>query len=176
MEWVALASAVIGAVGTYAGGQAQKRQMESQAMMTRLQSQSQALQYRSDALGFQEEAVANLKNTRINLATLNARGASGNLDPYSGSLGNLMTVNLAEGLLDYDTAVSNYLMTRENIKMQREMAGFQAAIYMAAGDTAEMAANIQAGTQLASGGAAAWNAGAFSSTASTPSPYSGPHI
>lgn len=168
MEWVALAAAVVGAMGTYASGQAQKRQMESQAMMTRLQSQSQALEYRRNALGFQEEAVANLKNTRINLATLNARGASGNLDPYSGSLGNLMTTNLAEGLLDYDAAVSNYLASRENVIMQREMAGFQAAIYMAAGDTAAMAANIQAGTQLASAGGTAWNAGMFTPTSGGP--------
>jgi len=161
MEYVAAAATIAGAVGSISAGQAQAEALESQMVMGNLRARSEALNYRYSALNWKREGIKNLQETNINIHSINARAAAGGLDPYTGSIGNIMTQNLSEGLLDYDTAVNNYIMDQENAVMVQEMAKFQAGIHMAAASTAKQKGYFDAAMYVGQGAAQGHEAGWF---------------
>lgn len=161
MEVVAIAGAVIGGVSSIAGGFAQQDMYDAQARHTMLQAKSTELQFRQNALGWKEEAIEVLKKTRRNLAAVNARGSAANINPYSGSTGNLFNVNLSEGLQDFDTAVTNEAIELENINMSNAMAQHQANMYYAAGRQAKNRGIMEGLSSFGSAGMGAYNAGWF---------------
>ena len=85
MEVLAVASAVVGAFGQYKAGQAQQAMYKSQAVWNNIQAEQ-------DALAYEQEGVNALKRTLKTVATITARGAAGNLNPWAGSTGNLLSL------------------------------------------------------------------------------------
>ena len=119
MTAMMVAGTVISAVGQIRAGQAQKAMYKAQARQAEIQGRSQAIRARQEALAYREEGIKSLENTRKNLATINARGAAGALDPFSGSVGNIMSVNLSEGVSDFYAALDNVAMGRANEEIAR---------------------------------------------------------
>jgi len=135
-----------------AGGMAKSDALSSQAVWLRLQARQQALQGRSNAIKYVNEGARHLKQTRINLATINARGAAGNLNPFTGSLFALSQENLSEGLLDYDAAVTNAQIARETGNLQAATTRFQANQYASAARRAKTGGYLSALGTAASAG------------------------
>lgn len=169
MAELAIAAAVVSAVGTIQAGQAQAGMYKAQAQQAEMQGRSQAIQARQQALQYKQAGVKNLQQMSRNLATINARGAAGALDPFSGSTGNLMIANLAEGYGDYATNLENVLIAQENEKIVVGMANYQAAVYRSAAKQAQTSAMFGAVSTLAMGGYMAYDAGLFSSAAGSAS-------
>ena len=162
MTALMVAGTVISAVGQIRAGQAQKAMYQAQARQAEMQGRSAALRARQETLAYREEGIKALENTRRNMATINARGAAGALDPFSGSVGNIMGANLNEGVLDFNTALDNVAIGQANQDIAHGAAQFQAGIYRAAGRQAMQNAYFQAAGTLISGAAGAQQAGAFS--------------
>lgn len=173
-----VAGAALSAVSQIKQGQAQKAMFNAQAQQTRIQGRSQALQARQQALQHKEDALAVMEKVRRNLATINARGAAGSLDPFSGSTGNLMTVNLANAADDYYAAMDNAQISYENEKILRGSANYQAQIYKAAGKQAMQQAMMGALTSTAMAGYQGYKGGMFGTPSPAPassvSAYTGP--
>ena len=114
MTALMIGGSVLSAYGQVRQGQAQKAMYQAQAQQAQIQGRSQAIKARQEALAYRQEGVKSLENTRRNMATMNARGAAGALDPFSGSVGNLMTLNMGYGVEDYYTALDNVALAQEN--------------------------------------------------------------
>ncbi len=172
MTALMVGGSVLSAVGQIRAGQAQKAMYAAQAQQAEIQGRSQALRARQEALAYRQEGIKALENTRRNLATINARGAAGALDPFSGSVGNLMTVNLSEGVEDFYTALDNVAIGQANEDIARGAARFQADIYQAAGRQAMTNAYTGALGSLTRAGTSAYSAGLFTGSPppATPSP------
>ena len=174
MAAVMVGGAVLSAYGQVRQGQAQKAMYQAQANQAEIQGRSQAIKARQEALAYRQEGVKALENTRRNMATMNARGAAGALDPFSGSVGNLMTLNMGYGVEDYYTALDNVGLAEENQNIARAAAQYQAGIYRSAGSAAMRNAYIGAASSLAQAGAGAYQAGAFSGGGSASASYAAP--
>ena len=122
MEVIAVASAVVGAVGQYKAGQAQQAMYKSQAVWNNIQAEQ-------DALAYEQEGVNALKKTLKTVATITARGAAGNLNPWAGSTGNLQDNVLNEGFTDFNIATMN-------ASNRRKTGEYQSGIFRAAGKSA----------------------------------------
>ena len=168
MTAMMVAGTVISAVGQIRAGQAQKAMYKAQARQAEIQGRSQAIRARQEALAYREEGIKSHENTRKYLAPINARGAAGALDPFSGSVGNIMSVNLSEGVSDFYSALDNVAMGRANEEIARGAATFQAGIYRAAGSQAMSNAYFNAAKTVVSGGQKMYQAGAFSGPSSQP--------
>ena len=79
-------------------------QINQQAQQAAIQARSAALSQRADTLKYRQDGVEVLKNLARNLGTVNARAAAGSIDPFSGSVDNLVTANLEKGLTDFYTS------------------------------------------------------------------------
>jgi hypothetical protein len=168
MTAVMVGGAALSAFGQIRQGQAQKAMYQAQAQQAQIQGRSQAIKARQEALAYRQEGVKALENTRRNMATMNARGAAGALDPFSGSVGNLMTLNMGYGVEDYYTALDNVALAEENQTIAKSAAQYQASIYRSAGSMAMQNAYIGAASSLAQAGGMAYQAGAFSGGAGAP--------
>lgn len=127
---LAIAAAVIGAVGQYQAGKAQEKIYQAQAQQEEIKGRTEAIRARS-------EGVKTLDSIRRTMATINARGAAGAIDPFSGSAGSLQSYALREGYTEFD-------ISQENAKLAAASAGFQANIYRASGAAAKQAGMFQA--------------------------------
>lgn len=174
MTAVMVGGAVLSAYGQIRQGQAQKAMYQAQAQQAEIQGRSQAIKARQEALAYRQEGVKALETTRRNMATMNARGAAGALDPFSGSVGNLMTLNMGYGVEDYYTALDNVALAQENQTIARSAAQYQAGIYRSAGSMAMQNAYIGAASSLAQAGGTAYQAGAFSGGGSASASYAAP--
>ena len=122
MEVIAIASAAVSAFGQYKAGQAAQAQYKSQAAWNAIQAENDAIQY-------EQQGVNALRRTLRTVSAINARAAAGNINPWSGSTGNLQDQVLHEGYTDFNISKSN--------AMTRRMTGqFQSNIYNAAGKSA----------------------------------------
>jgi len=127
---LAIAAAVIGAIGQYQQGRAQERIYQAQA-------QQEEIRGRTEAIRARQEGVKTLDSIQRTMATINARGAAGAIDPFSGSAGSLQSYALREGYTEFD-------ISQENAKLAAASAGFQANIYRASGAAAKQAGLFQA--------------------------------
>ena len=105
-------------------------------------------------------------------ATINARGAANAINPFAGSTGNLMTVNLKEGFEDFATTKTNRLIAEDNMVIMQRSAERQAAIYGAAGKQAISSGYTSAFAQIAGTAATLGMGGYFGSMGSTAAPGS----
>ena len=156
MAAVAIAAAVVGAIGTMKQGAAQKAMYDAQATQTMVQARSNVIKSRREALKYKQDGVAVLDKMRKTIATVSARGAAGSIDPFSGSTGNLQINIFDQGYLDFSINKDNTNMARENMNIIQKSAEYQAGIYRAAGRAAKQAAMFKA---VSSVGMAAANYG-----------------
>ncbi|MGZ0246893.1 MAG: hypothetical protein ACKVH1_13220 [Alphaproteobacteria bacterium] len=162
MTAVMVGAAALSAFSQIRQGQAQKAMMNAQAQQTMIQARSGAIKARTETLAFKQNGIKVMEAVRRNLSTINARGAAGAIDPFSGSTGNLMTATLAAGADDYYTMMENQRLSQENEKITLASGRYQANIYREAGRQAMQSAYIGAATTMASAGAQAYGSGAFS--------------
>lgn len=130
MAQLALVASVISAVGQIQAGRAQEKIYQAQAQQEEIKGRTEAIRARA-------EGVKTLDSIQRTLATINARGRAGAIDPASGSAGSLQTYALREGYTEFD-------ISQENAKLAAASAGFQANIYRASGAAARQAGLTQA--------------------------------
>ena len=80
MEVVAIAATAVSAFGQIQAGKAQQAMYESQAVWNNIQAEN-------DAIAYEQQGVNALKKTLKTMATITARAAAGNLNPFAGSIG-----------------------------------------------------------------------------------------
>jgi len=153
MAALAVAAAVVQAIGTMKQGAAQKAMYDAQAAQTMVQARSNVIKSRREALKYKQDGVAVLDKMRKTVATVSARGAAGSIDPFSGSTGNLQINIFDQGYLDFSINKDNTNMARENMNIIQKSAEYQAGIYRAAGRAAKQAATFKAITSVAMAGA-----------------------
>ena len=137
MEYVAIAAAVAGGIGSYTMGRAQAKLYGAQARQAELQARAQALRSRAEAINHMRNGVEVLKNVARNMATINARAAAGSIDPFSGSVQNLAMYNMGKGVADFYTTRENRQMAELNGKIIEASGSMQSAQYIAAGSMAK---------------------------------------
>ena len=158
MEVIAIASAAVSAIGQYKAGQAAQAQYRSQAAWNEIQAENDAIQY-------EQQGVNALRRTLRTVSAINARAAAGNINPWSGSTGNLQEQVLHEGYTDFNISKSNALT--------RRLTGqFQSNIYKAAGKSAYQQGVFGALSTVGKAGAQYMQIGSAPSTPSTPNPHS----
>jgi hypothetical protein len=150
MAEVAIALAVVSAIGSIQGGKAQRSNYEVQAAQTRVESERKAIQY---------EFQANQILQRVNTANASAvaRGFSGGTQGFEGSAGLIQAVNNTKGGKEFMFAMGN----SDGI---RRSGLIQATLYENAGRTAERAGYFDAAGKL---GMAAGTYGKMGSAPST---------
>ena len=138
MEVIAIASAVMGAIGDVQAGKAEQRKYNLQAKQTEVESQRKAIQYQqrsNDVLRRRLEANASIA----------AFAYAGGVDPFSGSPSIVMAAN--------DTkAGREYARLLEDADAALRGGMFQAELYREAGETAMRTATFRAGAKLVSAG------------------------
>ena len=122
MEVVAIAATAVSAFGQIQAGKAQQAMYESQAVWNNIQAEN-------DAIAYEQQGVNALKKTLKTMATITARAAAGNLNPFAGSIGNLQDQVLNEGYTDFN-------IHRISDDTRRKTGAFQSNIYKAAGKSA----------------------------------------
>ena len=127
---IAAGAGAVSAYGQYQSGKSQQRIYQAQAQQEEIRGRTEAIRARA-------EGVKTLDSIRRTMATINARGAAGAIDPMSGSAGSLQSFALREGYTEFD-------ISQENAKLASASAGFQANIYRASGATAKQAGLYQA--------------------------------
>jgi hypothetical protein len=135
MAEVAIALAVVSAIGSIQGGKAQRSNYEVQAAQTRVESERKAIQY---------EFQANQILQRVNTANASAvaRGFSGGTQGFEGSAGLIQAVNNTKGGKEFMFAMGS----SDGI---RRSGLIQATLYENAGRTAERAGYFDAAGKLA---------------------------
>lgn len=171
MQTLAIVGLGLQTFSTIRAGQAQAANYKAQAQQTLIQARSDVIKSRKEELNYKQKGVEILRAVNRNLATINARGAAGALDPFSGSTGNLMTVNLKEGYLDFSTEKDNAALAAENQNIIQASAEYQARIYRQAAKQAKSQAFMSAITNLAMG---AYTMGKFSTPGAAPSAPAAP--
>ncbi len=149
MAELAIAASLVQAYGTLQQGKATDAMYKAQADQTLVQARSQVLQSRQQELAHREDGIKVLEQMKRNAATINARAAAGSLDPFSGSIGNLMTVNLDQGFQDFTMTRDNRFIAQQNQIIIQKSAEHQAAQFRAAGKSARRGAMFSAITGLA---------------------------
>jgi len=171
MQTLAIVGMGMQAFGTIRAGQAQAANYQAQAQQTLIQARSDVIRARKEELNYKQKGVEILRAVNRNLATINARGAAGALDPFSGSTGNLMTVNLKEGYLDFSTEQDNAALAAENQNIIQASAEYQARIYRQAAKEARSQAFMSA---LSSAAMGAYTMGKFSTPGAPPTASAAP--
>lgn len=135
---------IAGASKIYSGVQAQKM-YNFQAEQSRLKGQREELRGRIQALNFNNQALDVLRNQRKFYAAAAARGAAGGVDPFSGSISDVM---FQQGVLsgrDFDVSRENAIAAL-NAGLEANLAAqTQAGIYKEAGRSALMGSILEAG-------------------------------
>jgi hypothetical protein len=102
---IGLLSSVASTIGGFAASSAQAQAMETQSTNALIQGNQQAMNY-------QRQAIQVMNRTLETTALINARGAAGGIDPFSGSAGALSEYALNKGLDEYAWAQENVQMAR----------------------------------------------------------------
>jgi len=152
MAQLAIAASIVSAISTVAQGSAQASMLKSQARDVEFKGKSQGLAYRQRALRYQQQGIDVLDQIKRTNATINARGAAANLDPFSGSVGALQTTSLREGFFDYTIALESGATERDNELLAVEGSKRNAANLRKAASAAKKSAFLKATVQLASAG------------------------
>jgi len=121
--YIAGASSIISAVGSFRQGQASQDNYNAQAQQAQVQARERSLEY-------QRRANKSLDESIVNMARINARAGSANLDPFSGSIGRLSSFALDQGYADYNTYNRSSDITTASGQ-------YQAGILRQAGQTAK---------------------------------------
>ena len=129
---LAVGSAGLGAISSMQQGAAMSAMYGQMAQQTLAQGRSQVLASRQKALQYRQQGLKVLDEMRKTASTINARGAAGSLNPFSGSLDKLMTVSFDQGYQDFSIAKDNRLIEQDNMIIIQKSAERQAAIYRAA--------------------------------------------
>jgi len=111
LPFLALGAAGLGAIAQLKSGQAQASGLRSQAMQTRMKAKGESLKYK-------QQGVAVLENILQTQSTLNARGAAGGIDPFSGSANALQQYALAQGAKENYTTMDNAIIAIRSGEMQ----------------------------------------------------------
>lgn len=164
MAEVAVAMAVVSAIGSIQQGKAQKSYYQVQAAQTRVESDRKAIQY-------QIQANQVLQKVNAANASVVARGFAGGVQGFDGSSALLQAVNTTKGGKDFITALDN----SDSI---RRSGLIQATLYENAGKTAEKAGYFDAAGKLAMAAASYSKIGGPPATTQAPvvdmsTPYSG---
>jgi hypothetical protein len=134
MAEVAVAMAVVSAIGSIQGGKAQRSNYELQAAQTRVESERKAIQY---------EFQANQILQRVNNANASvvARGFAGGTQGFEGSAALLQAVNSTKGGKEFAFALgSSDAIRRSGL--------IQSTLYESAGRTAERAGYFDAAGKI----------------------------
>ena len=129
---LAIGSAGLGAIQSMQQGAAMSAMYGQMAQQTLSQARSQVLASRQKALQYRQQGLKVLDEMRKTASTINARGAAGSLNPFSGSLDKIMTVSFDQGYQDFSIAKDNRLIEQDNMIIIQKSAERQAAIYRAA--------------------------------------------
>ena len=113
LPFIALGAAGLSAVAGLKSGQATAGGLRSQAMQTRMQAKGEALKYK-------QQGVAVLENILQTQATINARGAAGGIDPFSGSANALQQYALAQGAKENYTTMDNAIIAVRSGELQAQ--------------------------------------------------------
>jgi hypothetical protein len=134
MAEVAIAMAVVSAVGSIQAGKAQKSYYQVQSAQARVESERKAIQY---------QIQANQVLQKVNSANASAvaRGFSGGVQGFDGSSALIQAINNTKGGKDFVTAL-------ENSDAVRRSGLIQATLYENAGETAEKAGYFDAAGKL----------------------------
>ncbi len=161
MEAVLIAGVLLSAAGQAQAGQQAKASYQAAANTAMVQGKSQSLNARKEALGFKKAGTEHLVAVRRNLALINASSAAGGLDSYSGSVGNLMDVNLNQGSQNFAAQVDNSIIAAENAKIAEAGGRYQASVYRQAGRSAAQTGMLNAAGTLAGGAFKYYEIGAY---------------
>jgi len=113
LPFIALGASGLSAVAGLKSGQAQASGLRSQAMQTRMQAKGESLKYK-------QQGIAVLDNILQTQATLNARGAAGGIDPFSGSANALQQYALAQGAKENYTTMDNAIIAVRSGELQAQ--------------------------------------------------------
>ena len=113
LPFIALGASGLSAVAGLKSGQATAGGLRSQAMQTRMQAKGEELKYK-------QQGVAVLENILQTQATLNARGAAGGIDPFSGSANALQQYALAQGAKENYTTMDNAIIAVRSGELQAQ--------------------------------------------------------
>jgi hypothetical protein len=151
MQYVAVAAAVLSAVGSIKQGQYQQASLNMQAMQARTNATAAELEGRQNALNYNKQALDVLERQRKMSATLIARGAAGGIDPFSGSPMSVDQWNAFKAGEEYNLGIENADMAIASGLAKSQMFEAQSASYVAAGKQAMRQAYISAAASLAQG-------------------------
>lgn len=138
MQYVAIAAAVVSAIGTVEAGQARGRQLHLQAEMASLEGKQKALQYEQQA-----NMVLNKLNATNSAAV--ARASAGGVQAFEGSAALMQSTNVRKAGREFNIMF-------ENVAGAERMGDIQKSIYAQAANTAEKGAYFDAAFKLASAG------------------------
>ena len=134
MAEVAIAMAVISAVGSIQEGKAKKDYYQVQAAQTRVESERKAIQYQFQA----NQILQRVNNAN---ASVIARGFAGGTQGFEGSAGLIQAVNTTKGGKEFAFAMGSADGVRRSGLIQ-------ATLYESAGKTAERAGYFDAAAKL----------------------------
>ena len=140
MAGVAIGSAVIGAYGAHQSGKASERAASREAAEVQARARIEALEAR-------EKGVEELRKINAVLAANTARGAAGNLNPFSPT-SSIATINN----LSFDSAISSYYSSLDNAIIAQSLGKSKAERLRYAGKMKKRAGNLQAAQALMQGG------------------------
>jgi hypothetical protein len=139
------ALAIIAAASKIYSGVQEQKMYNFQAEQSRLKGQREELRGRTQALNFNNQALDVLRNQRKFYAAAAARGAAGGVDPFSGSISDVM---FQQGVLsgrDFDVSRENAVAAL-NAGLEANLAlQTQAGIYKEAGRNALIGSILEAG-------------------------------
>ena len=106
--------------------QAQARGLSQQSAFARLQGKQETLKYKA-------QGIAVLDNILQTQALITARAGAGNVDPFSGSAGQLQQYALEKGASELYTNIGNKTIALAANEMQAQQYGLQATAARQAG-------------------------------------------
>lgn len=136
MAGLSAVGTAVGAVSSIQQGNYQKAMYESQAQYAEIEAKQQSIQYEQQGLNALDESLKVVSQ-------INARPR--NLDPFSGSTGNLSIQALAGGYRDLTTS-------RRSSEIAVDSGRYQSALHIGAGRQAQLQGQIQAVEKIASTG------------------------
>jgi hypothetical protein len=137
---LSVASSVVGAYGAHQSGKAAERAASRQAAEEEARARIEALEAR-------EKGVEELRKINAVLAANTARGAAGNLNPFSPTSSIAMINNLS-----LDSAVSSYYSSLDNAIIAHSLGKSKAERLRYAGKMKKRAGNLMAAQTLLQGG------------------------
>lgn len=153
MEAVAVAAAVVGAIGSYQQGVSAKTQYNLQAKQATIEGERRSIQY-------QQRSNDMLRRLRATNAALAARAYAGGVDPFSGSPDIVRAANETAAGREYSTLLADADAALRGGRLQAEL-------YQQAGKTAYQQGIFSAASKL---GQAAYFAGQPAPGTQSPAP------